>query len=61
VPDALATAAVHVMGEWDECQPLVIIKDAQVVFSEEKQNGDDLIIDPEDDMYAPLFSIKADK
>jgi F420-0:gamma-glutamyl ligase len=55
VPDALATAAVHVMGEWDECQPLAMIKDAKVVYSNLKQNGNDLIIDPEDDMYAPLF------
>lgn len=55
VPDALATAAVHVMGEWDECQPLALIKNAQITYSLEKQTGEDLIILPEDDMYAPLF------
>lgn len=55
VPDALATSAVHVMGEWDECQPLVIIQDPFVTYSEVLQNGDDLIIEREDDMYGPLF------
>lgn len=55
VPDALAVAAVHTMGEWDECQPIAIIKNPHCEWSEEKQNGDDLIIDPEDDMYGPLF------
>jgi F420-0:gamma-glutamyl ligase len=55
VPDALATAAVHVMGEWAECIPLVIIKNPIVTYSNEHQNGNDLIIDPEDDMYAPLY------
>lgn len=56
VPDALATAAVHTMGEWDECQPLAVIKNPLVTWSEERQTGDDLIIDPEDDMYGPLFT-----
>lgn len=57
VPDALATAAVHTMGEGDECQPLAIIKNPHCEWSEEKQTGDDLIIDPEDDMYGPLFIV----
>ncbi len=55
IVDALATSAVHTMGEWDECQPLAIIKNPLVTWSEERQTGDDLIIDPEDDMYGPLF------
>lgn len=57
VPDALATTAVHTMGEWDERQPLAIIRDPHVTYTDERQNGDNLIIDPEDDMYGPLFSI----
>jgi F420-0:gamma-glutamyl ligase len=57
VADSLATAAVYTMGEWDECQPLAIIKDSQVTYTNVRQNGDELIIDPEDDMYRPLFHI----
>lgn len=55
VPDALATAAVHLMWEWDECLPLVVIKNPHVTYSNERQNGDNLIIDLEEDMYAPLY------
>ena len=55
VPDALATSAVHTMWEWDECQPLAIIKNPLVTYMDERQTGDDLIIDLEDDMYRPLF------
>ena len=55
IVDALATSAVHTMGEGDECQPLAIIKNPLVMYTDERQNGDDLIIDPEDDMYGPLF------
>lgn len=55
VPDALATAAVHTMGEGDECQPLAVIKNPLVTYTDERQTGDDMIIDPEDDMYAPLY------
>lgn len=57
VSDALAVAAVHTMGEWDECQPLAIIRNPHVTYTDERQNGDDLIIAPEDDMYAPLFTM----
>ncbi len=55
VPDALATAAVHTMWEWDECQPLAIIRDPRITYTDERQDGEDLGIDPEDDMYGPLF------
>ena len=55
IVDALATSAVHTMGEGDECQPLAVIKNPLVTYTDKRQNGDDLIIDPEDDMYGPLF------
>jgi F420-0:gamma-glutamyl ligase len=55
MPDALAVSAVHTMGEGDECQPLVIIQGSGCMFTQERQTGDDLIIDPDDDMYGPLF------
>ena len=55
VADCLATAAVLVMGEGNEQQPLAIIKEAPVEFCE-KINKNELYIDIEDDMYGPLFS-----
>lgn len=54
VADSLATAAVLCMGEGKEQQPLAIITDAPVIFTE-KVNRHELHIDPEDDLYAPLF------
>jgi coenzyme F420-0:L-glutamate ligase len=54
VADSLAAAAVVEMGEGSERQPLAIIADAAVEFSE-KVNRNELRIDMEDDMYRPLF------
>ena len=55
VADALATAAVLSMGEGDERQPLALIRNAPVIFTN-KQNKDDLIIPLEDDLYVPFFA-----
>jgi coenzyme F420-0:L-glutamate ligase len=55
VADSLATAAVLVMGEGNEQQPLAIIKNAPIEFCE-KVDPNELHIDIEDDMYRPLFS-----
>ena len=55
VADSLATAAVFVMGEGNEQQPLAIIKQAPLTFCE-RVNRQELRIDIEDDMYLPLFS-----
>ena len=54
IADSLATAAVLVMGEGKEQRPLCVIEDAPVEFSE-KTNRRELIIEPKDDMYHPLF------
>ena len=54
VADSLATAAVFVMGEGNEQQPLAIIKKAPVEFCH-KIHGRELRIDIKDDMYRPLF------
>ena len=54
VADSLATSAVLLMGEGNECQPLAIIKKAPVVFTN-KLNTKELYIDPKEDMYQPLF------
>ncbi len=57
VADSLATAAVLAMGEGRERQPLAVIEDAPVEFSE-RVNRKELRIDMEDDIYRPLFSGK---
>lgn len=54
VADSLATAAVLPMGEGRERQPLALITDAPVEFSE-KINKKELRINPKDDLYLPLF------
>jgi F420-0:gamma-glutamyl ligase len=52
--DSLATAAVVLMGEGAERQPLAVITDAPVVFKN-KIDRKELFIDPKDDIYRPLF------
>lgn len=54
VPDSLASAAVVVMGEGAEQQPLAVITDAPVEFCE-RVRRDELSIPPEHDMYRPFF------
>lgn len=54
IADSLATSAVVLMGEGNECQPLAIIKDAPVVFID-KLNKKELNINIKEDMYQPLF------
>ena len=55
IADGLATSAVLCMGEGSEQQPLALIIDAPIVFTE-KINKKELVIKPEKDIYAPLFS-----
>lgn len=54
VADSLAAAAVLCLGEGKECQPLAVITDAPVVFTEHV-NRRALLIDPREDMYLPFF------
>ena len=54
VADSLATSAVLCMGEGKEQQPLALITDAPVEFVK-KINKKELIIDPKEDLYLPLF------
>ena len=54
VADSLAAAAVLVMGEGNERQPLAIIEGAPVEFCD-RVNRDELRIDLQEDMYRPLF------
>ncbi len=54
IADSLATAAVLLMGEGNERQPLAIIEGAPVEFSG-KVDRKELLVPIRDDMYAPLF------
>jgi len=54
IADSLATGAVLCMGEGKEQQPLVLIIDAPVEFVE-KIDKKELLIDPREDLYQPLF------
>jgi len=55
VADSLATAAVLVMGEGREKQPLALITETPIKFSD-RISRNELKIDIKDDMYRPLFS-----
>jgi coenzyme F420-0:L-glutamate ligase len=55
VADSLATSAVVVMGEGKERQPLAIIENAPVEFTD-RINGRELQIDIKEDIYQPLFA-----
>lgn len=55
VADSLATAAVLVMGEGNEQQPLAILEKTPIEFCD-KIHRRELHIDIKDDMYQPLFS-----
>jgi dihydrofolate synthase / folylpolyglutamate synthase len=55
IADSLAAAAVLVMGEGSERQPLAIIERAPVEFRD-RVNRAELHIDIQEDMYRPLFS-----
>jgi dihydrofolate synthase / folylpolyglutamate synthase len=54
IADSLATAAVLLMGEGAEQQPLAVITEAPVQFTD-KTNRNELSINPREDIYQPLF------
>ena len=60
IADGLATAAVLVMGEGKECQPLAVITEAPITYTN-KVDRKELWIDPKEDMYGPFFSRKTGK
>jgi len=55
IADGLAAAAVLVMGEGNEQQPLAIIEKARMEFCDRVKRAE-LYIDIQEDMYRPLFS-----
>lgn len=54
IADSLATASVLCMGEGKEQQPLALITDTPIEFVE-KINKKELLINPKEDLYLPLF------
>ncbi|KKR42869.1 hypothetical protein A2356_00305 [Candidatus Nomurabacteria bacterium RIFOXYB1_FULL_39_16] len=54
VADSLATSAVLSMGEGKEQQPLALISDAPALFVD-KIDKKELLIDPKEDLYLPIF------
>lgn len=54
VADSLATSAVLGMGEGKEMQPLALITNAPVEFTE-KINKEELLMNPLEDLYRPFF------
>ena len=58
--EGLAASAVLTMGEGNEQTPLAVICDVPFVefvdHPPTKQERDDLVIDPKDDLYAPLLT-----
>ena len=54
VADSLAAAAVLGMGEGAEQQPLALITQPEIEFSQNVRRSE-LYIPLEDDMYRPLF------
>lgn len=54
VADSLATAAVLLMGEGAEQQPLALIQNAPVEFTN-RTDPNELAIDIKEDIYRPLF------
>ena len=55
IADSLATSAILCMGEGKEQQPLAMITEAPIIFSN-KIKRDELVIDPQKDIYAPFFA-----
>lgn len=55
IVESLAATTVFVMGEGAEAQPLAIVENAPVDFTDDKIDPKELWIDPADDMYAPMF------
>jgi Uncharacterized conserved protein len=55
VADGLAAAAVFIMGEGSERQPLATVTDARVVFTDRAIKKEEIQIPLEDDLYLPFF------
>lgn len=59
--DALAAAAVVVMGESGERIPLALIRAAPIKYSDRLPNQKELLMDPSRDLYGPLFQKRSNR
>ncbi len=57
VADAVSAAAVGIMGEADECTPVVIVRDWPRVDFVDEPTNEGFSISPEDDIFAPLLKV----
>jgi len=55
--DPLAAMAVSLMGESDECAPIVILRGYKGIVFDELASMDDFKIAPEMDLYQPLLEV----
>ena len=55
--DALASMAVLLMGESDECTPIVLLRGWDKIVFNENASMKDFKISPEEDLYTPLLSV----
>ena len=56
VADGLATAAVLVTGEADECTPFARIRGASLEFTDREIDAVELAIEPRNDLYAGIYN-----
>jgi dihydrofolate synthase / folylpolyglutamate synthase len=56
IVDAIAAAAVGIMGEGNELTPLVIVRDWPRITYAEQATFTELTIDPDEDIFAPLLA-----
>ena len=57
IADAISAAAVGVMGEGNECTPVVIVRDWPRVKFVDHPTDEGFGISPEDDIFAPLLKV----
>lgn len=55
--DALTAMAVLLMGESDECTPIVLLRGYDKIVFNEKASMKDFKIEPEVDLYTPLLKV----
>ena len=55
--DPLASMAVLLMGESDECTPIVILRDYHGIPFNDKASMADFKIEPDTDLYSPLLQV----
>jgi coenzyme F420-0:L-glutamate ligase/coenzyme F420-1:gamma-L-glutamate ligase len=58
VADDLACAANLEMGETDASVPFVLIRDANVTFTDKPASAEDYFISPEECLYRPLYNFR---